>query len=304
MTTLELIQSAKRHSKSPLLDESALTTEVDSAIPISSWVRFLNDSISRHMEIVRSAAQEYFGAKETISFVAGTQEYSLPGNSVEIRLIERTDTNTSRILSPILINDRLIYENSDGDYNPVYDSTRNYFWNNLIGFSPTPTVSATGNINVLYIRRLPDVNFGTAASVAVDGTTITLATTPTFGATPTANAYYDDYYNNATIQIISATAGAGQRRKITDYVGATKVCTLESALNPVPTGTIVYDIVCDIPEQYHPVVAMWVAILAKTSDDDTIGQLKPLYDELKNEMTMGLVGRQSQESRSVRFIET
>lgn len=297
MTTLEMIQGAKRYAKSPLLSESALTTEVDSSLPISSWVRWLNDSIYHHMNITIGAAQEYFGALKTISFVADQQEYSLPGDSIEIRLVERTDASVDRVISPVLINDRTLYSNPYSDYDPLLRADYTYIWGNMLGFTPTPTTAATNNINVLYIRRLPEINYGTAASVAADGTTITLAATPTFGA----SSNEDDYYNNATIQIVSASTYAGQRRKITDYVGSTRVCTLETAIS-VPTGTIVYDIVCDIPAQFHPAVVMWTAIQAKVTDDDSITQISSIYKELKDRMVAGLIPRQSQEPRRVHYI--
>lgn len=60
--------------------------------------------------------------------------------------------------------------------------------------------------------------------------TITLATT--------ARAV-DSYYNNRLITILSGT-GAGQERKITGYVGATKVATVDSAWTTVPDATSVY----------------------------------------------------------------
>lgn len=51
----------------------------------------------------------------------------------------------------------------------------------------------------------------------------------------------DDTYNNATITITGG-AGAGQTRTITDYAGATRVATVDSAWTTPPDATSVYDV--------------------------------------------------------------
>ncbi len=71
---------------------------------------------------------------------------------------------------------------------------------------------------------------GTAQAGAAS--TITLAA----GASAT-----DDYYNSATIHITGGT-GSGQTRTISDYVGSTKVATVDSAWTTQPDATSVYEI--------------------------------------------------------------
>lgn len=71
-------------------------------------------------------------------------------------------------------------------------------------------------------------NSGTV--VAANATTITLAST--------ANTFNDSYNNSAVY--ISGGTGAGQVRKIVDYVGATKVATVTPAFSPVPTTSSSY----------------------------------------------------------------
>lgn len=56
-----------------------------------------------------------------------------------------------------------------------------------------------------------------------------------------AAAFADDELNGATILIVSASTGAGQRRLITDYVGSTDTATVDT-WTTTPTGTIVYAI--------------------------------------------------------------
>jgi len=59
-------------------------------------------------------------------------------------------------------------------------------------------------------------------------------------------SFSDDAYNNLTIQIISGT-GAGQSKTITDYVGSTKVATVNSAWTTTPNNTSVYKIGAGLP---------------------------------------------------------
>ena len=247
------------------------------------------------MNLVISAAEEYFGTLTTLSFVAGTQEYAIPGNTIQLRLLERTDT-TSRVILPININDRLQYEPTNSDYSTDITPNYNYLWNNMLGFSPTPTESLSDNINVLYIRRLPDLSYGTASAAA--STSLTLASTPSLGLTSNE----DDYYNGATVKIISGTTGAGESRVITDYVGSTRVATV-AAWTVTPTGTIVYNVECDIPQQFHPAIPIFAAMIAKTGDDDSISQLKILHDQWIHQLVNGLVPRQSQQPRYVNYVE-
>lgn len=51
----------------------------------------------------------------------------------------------------------------------------------------------------------------------------------------------DDFYNNMYVTIVSGT-GAGQSRKISDYVGSTKVATVSSAWSTQPDSTSVFRI--------------------------------------------------------------
>jgi hypothetical protein len=74
------------------------------------------------------------------------------------------------------------------------------------------------------------IDSGTAQSVT--GTTMVLRS---------AAAFADDELNGATILIVSATTGAGQRRVINDYVGSTDTATVDT-WTTTPTGTIVYAI--------------------------------------------------------------
>lgn len=290
MYLLEMIQKAKRLVKSPELDESDLSTETDSALTKEAWVGWLNDSQDYHMNLIIQASQDYFGSLGTISLTAGTQEYSIPEGMIRLRLVERTDTEPNKIIYPIDITERLLYE-------PAYDLFRksefSYLWGNLIGIVPEPTDS--GTLNILYIRKLASLSYGTAEDVTASS--ITLASSPDLGTTSNK----DDYYNDTRIYIVSASTGAGQTVEVSDYTGSTRVATLKNDFESTPTGTIVYAIVCDIPEQFHPAVYTYAAILAKISDDEDATQLGILHGKLVNNMIDALIPRTSQQARYVRY---
>ncbi len=291
MDLLRMIQQSKTdHGQSKLLDVSSLTTETDQNLTISKWVNWINLSQQYHQGVAVDTAQEYFGTQETIAFSSGTNEYALKGDELRIRLIERTDTDPDRIISPIIINDRLKVIPGYGNWDIFRSNEYSYLWGNMIGF----VAGEAGTANVLYIRRLPDLSYGTAS--AASETSITLASSPTFGTTFNEN----DYYNGATIQIISGT-NSGQREKITDYVGSTRVATVSSWPGGTPSGTIVYNIVCDIPEQHHEAICVYAAIKAKISDHENVTQLKLHHLDLVGKLESDLSPRSSQSPRYVNY---
>jgi len=97
-------------------------------------------------------------------------------------------------------------------------------------YSRVVDASSNGYVN---IRQGSAVTTGTATAGAA--TTITLAA----GSSDT-----DDYYNNMWIRITAGT-GVGQSRKITDYVGSTKVATV-ATWTTNPSTDSVYEIVSPI----------------------------------------------------------
>jgi len=293
---LYFIQEAKRHTQSPQLATGLLSTETDSTITISSWASYVNQAQQHLQNIVIHAFEDYLTAKQSITLTNGTSEITLNTNAIKIRIVERTDTTPDKKFYPINLSDKYDYDNT---YNyPGYtsdDLTQWYsFWGKNLVIVPTPTASGTGQI--WYIRRLADLSYGTAA--AADATSITLATTATFGTTSDEN----DYYNNTRIKIISGTTGAGQIQEISDYVGLTKVCTTTWQNAITPTGTVIYSMLSDIPEEYDALIPVYAARLANISDEVINVGLDNLYAELKDQMIKSLENRQRQETREINFI--
>jgi len=121
------------------------------------------------------------------------------------------------------------FGNATGSYFAYLRGNKIYYYSGL-----NETVDFT------YTRRLPKLHRGKPD--AIGATTITLASTPLIGTVETG----DDYYNHATVMILSGT-GIGQEREITDYVGSTKVATV-AAWTVEPDTSSVYEIKCELPE--------------------------------------------------------
>lgn len=124
-------------------------------------------------------------------------------------------------------------------------------------FRPTATVNSMGCL-------LDTAQGAITGATAQAGTasTITLAA---------ASGTRDDWYNGATITITAGT-GSGQSRTITDYVGATKVATVNTNWSPAPNGTSVYDITGEVLEgngatQFNDIsqLSIWLGATGKAA---------------------------------------
>lgn len=87
----------------------------------------------------------------------------------------------------------------------------------------------------------------TSSEGVVTGTAQTGSTSITIKLA-TAASSVDDYYNITYVLITSGT-GVGQRRRITDYVGATRVATVNTAWTVTPNNTSVYEIAVFSPAE-------------------------------------------------------
>lgn len=97
------------------------------------------------------------------------------------------------------------------DYDPQ-DATR-------LGLAALPNAAANSTGGLATIKRGGTAQAGASSTITLDA-----------GASAS-----DDFYVGDLIQIISGT-GAGQSRIVTDYVGSTKVATVDSAWNTNPAN--------------------------------------------------------------------
>lgn len=93
-------------------------------------------------------------------------------------------------------------------------------------------VALLDTVNSVLLHAVPETEEHGGTAQAGGASTITLAS----GASAV-----DDNYNGFVLEIESGT-GAGQVKKISDYVGSTKVATVDSAWSTNPDATSVYTI--------------------------------------------------------------
>lgn len=232
-------------------------------------MRMLNRAQEHYWQIVVESYQSYFMTTGTISYLEDQELYTLPAGCERIILAARTDYDPPRNVDETSLNYRFKYINLNDGYN------RYYFQGNQIGILPVPSADNSECLTLWYVYRPIDIHFGTAAAGSTSS--ITLATTPSVGELRLDN----DYYNNATVRIISGT-GAGQDAKITDYVGSTKVAS--ATFTTAPDNTSVYSIQSIIPEPFHQLLTLKAAIIAKHADEKTTSGWQNDEAELQGRM--------------------
>lgn len=100
----------------------------------------------------------------------------------------------------------------------------------IVGYNGTTKVATLATI----LTAIPDATSSYVISGESGGAQAFAANTITLDAN--ALSAVDDYYNGAYVEVITANTAAtsGQIRKITDYVGATKVATIEGTWETTP----------------------------------------------------------------------
>lgn len=104
------------------------------------------------------------------------------------------------------------------DYDPQ-DAVR-------LGLTALPNAAANATGGLMTVKRGGTAQAGAASSITLDA-----------GASSS-----DDFYIGDVVQIISGT-GAGQSRIVTDYVGSTKVATVDSAWTTNPASGSVFALI-------------------------------------------------------------
>lgn len=131
---------------------------------------------------------------------------------------------------------------------------KNYYYDKAtktIGIFPKPNTANAGAYLFVSGYHKPKVlhagtcvtGTGTTALVLQAGSTTYPYPNPT-----------NDYYNNLYVEIYSGT-GAGQKVKITDYVGSSVTCTL--AFTTAPDTNSIYGLVPQIPEDAHYLMPLY-----------------------------------------------
>jgi hypothetical protein len=103
--------------------------------------------------------------------------------------------------------------------------TANTTWERLLKATKSATTAGDVAVEEATPERTGTAQAGAASTITLDA----------------AASATDDFYNDMVLRITSGT-GAGQIRRIHDYVGATKVATVERDFATAPDGTSVFRI--------------------------------------------------------------
>jgi hypothetical protein len=125
------------------------------------------------------------------------------------------------------------------------------------GFRVQPTPTETKTWTLSYLKGPIVLHYATAQAAA--------ASTITFDDPASADAgelvSLDDYYAGSLVHVYSAsTAGERQVREVSAYDATTKVATVRVPWGTTPAGTILYEILPDVPDGLDEIYALLVAI--------------------------------------------
>lgn len=213
-------------------------------------VRAINRAKDYYVNQINKSHPEILLKKgDPITIVDGTELYNLPGDFKAMRRVE-TASKEKLELIPM---DYKEQARGTNDYDDAALRRRAYYMlGNQIG-----VLNYTGDITPYYLRKVPDLHYGTVEAVT--------DTTMTFDSTPNASSSgdytvrrNDDYYNNLTVEIFSGT-GAGQERVISDYVGLTKIATVANWTTNPDTSSL-YALKYDLPVEVDDLIILRTAL--------------------------------------------
>lgn len=262
----------------------------DSFVTNSEIDNFANEGYYHYVNQLIDAEQGFFETTKLLDIVANVETVALPSNFAVNQISHHRTVRLERVFSDRRIpmshirrngNEPVMTTGGSGiGYIPTYD-----FRGNNIVLEPTPSVSETGGLFLVYGGLPPKLVTGTAE--AGGASTITLAA----GVDPR-----DDYFNGAQLLIVSGT-GAGQIRTISDYVGSTRVATVSAAWGTPPDTTSVYSLLIhsDFPEMFHDLIPGYATKrvflkersrgIAASFDDSVLKEMERDFKNFINERT-------------------
>lgn len=186
--------------------------------------------------------------RHDITLVSGTLDYILPPQVGEIWRVAKI---------------------ASGGYTPVYEAYSDNHWSgHQSGFVIEGNVfrllndwRSSDTLQILFVPLgEPLLHYGTADASAEDGSTLTLAGTPTDGTLDTRADAYAGYI----LRVLSSTESDEdyiQERTITAYDHITRVATVSPVFNPtLEDGTLTYEVIPAYSGLLKHVVCMQVAL--------------------------------------------
>jgi len=225
----------------------------------SELIELLNDCVQSRVAQVRRTFPAFGAKTSTISQVAGTWAYSTPTDLEQFLSLRELDS-TNRVEAELLPVDF-----NSIDFQGVAFTYEQAWKLNFVN------VDETKDWTLMYTHR--PVRMHTGTFQAVGNTTGTLATTATLGTVEQV----DDYYNNA--QLFDTTNW--KKWWISDYVGSTKVATVDWVEATKPAGTPTYEIMPLIDADRWQALLSWdlaMSIMAIDRGDPTRRPMSHPYE--------------------------
>ena len=213
-------------------------------VPLRLLMHSINGTQDMIAQRIEDQEEDLFAVATTIT--PSSSGVSLPVDFLRVRDLSYNGTPIE-LIQPA---QRHAFEASTatwaGGYSGVYYA---YLRGSKIYFAS----GMSSSCDFVYSRRLPKLHRATVS--AATSTTVTLPAEALIGSVETS----DDYYNNATIKVLSGT-GVGEEHVFSDYVGSTRVGTTD-AWTATPTSASVYEIKCELPTSpdFHTLLCEIVA---------------------------------------------
>lgn len=297
----------------PGMLRSYLDEPVDEA---SDWdqselVEYVNLEHRHLFSVIRNYNEDWFGRYVLIPLVSGQFEYYLPLDCVTVRCVEIVNAAAVTGSAPFFVVDELnsgaqeVGEVDLSNKDAPYMFTRStgfrfgtgyYLFDDQLVFQPNQQIGSQYYVRLYYLPSAPDLHRGKAQAGAAGSITLGAdAAAETVGYIRTI----DNYYKGMRIEIIDGT-GAGQTRRISKYVGSTRIADVDSAWSTTPDNTSIYSIVSPIKEDFQELLILGGALRAKgiKVEDDTTG-IGAIYSALRTDMDNSLDQRNHQRNRRV-----
>lgn len=273
-----------KHARAIIAAARAELQETNSADPLGNlWtdpeiLGWANEGTQQVVPEILDLDEDFFGDYFDITTAALVAIYDLPSRFIRMRQVEYI-LGTTRVDVP---------ERRASPGNPPFLSGVSEpsaappfayaLFNDQIHFDPPPSGVMASAFRCWYVGTPPDLTYGTAS--AGGASTITLqAADDTVAPWGLGASGDDDYYNRTWIVITSGT-GAGQRRRISDYVGDTKVATVSPAWSVQPTNASLYATETILPEPLWRLPQLFAAICGKGKYKQDARQLTARFNAL------------------------
>ncbi len=234
---------------------------------------FVRSAYDLVMQDLNSQSDNPIIVRHDIAVTPDNQTYVLPPIVGEILQLAKIDSGTDLV---------------------EWETPIRSFWNpsgpgvtfegNVVRFSPIWRSTDTLRLSFVPTGDM-EPHYGTAGAVVAGS--ITLAATPTLGNLDKREAAYA----GSVVRVVSGTGVPPQQeRTIASYNAATRVATLTVDFDPVPSGTIVYEVVPFMYPLLEMVVSFYSASLVLSGEGDAkrIKTVEKKYAELMRALRLRL----------------